>query len=103
MKSQDVTSEIVVEFKLAMEDQVGLSERSAWIASHIPDCNRALDTDLIVLGPRPLSHFTVDRHAVEPRSLSRIDAAVLLVSRFPFREPELLPDVVLADERIIAR
>jgi len=35
--------------------------------------------------------------------LRRIDAAVLLVAGLPFREAKLSPDIVLADNWIVAR
>jgi len=79
-----------------------LGQRSPRVLSLFPDRNRALDTDVIVLAPRPLCRFTLDCRSVEPRPSRCIDAPVLLVSRLPFREAELLPDMVFADDRVVA-
>jgi hypothetical protein len=83
MKSQNAAGEIVVEPEFAMQVEVSLGERSPRVPSLIPDCNRALDTDLIVLAARPLRCFAVDRRPVEPCPSRPINAPVLLISRFP--------------------
>ena len=103
MKSQNAAGEIVVEPELAMQVEISLGERSSRIAPLFPDRNGTLDADVIVLCARPHHRFSVDRCAVEPRSLRRIDAAVLLVAGLPFREAKLSPDIVLADNWIVAR
>ena len=65
--------------------------------------NGTLDADVIVLCARPHHRFSVHRCAVEPGSLRRIDAAFLFVAGFPFRETKSSPDMVLADDWIVAR
>src|SRR6516225_1582977 len=103
VKSQNAASEIVAEPEFAMHVEVSLSERSPRVPSLIPDCNRALDTNLIVLTARPLRCFAVDRCPFGLLPLRRVDAPVLLVAWFPLGEAEPLPDMVLADDRIVAR
>ena len=102
MKSQNAAGEIVVEPEFAMQVEVSLGERSSRIAPLFPDRNGTLDADVIVLCARP-HHFSVDRCAVEPRSLRRIDAAVPFIAGLPFWGAKLSPDVVLADDWIVAR
>ena len=103
MKSEHGIGEIIVELQLAMDVKISLGERSSRIDPLVPDRHCALDTDVIVLVARPLCRFTLDCRAVEPRPSRCIDAPVLLVSGLPFREAELLPDMVFADDRVVAR
>src|SRR5262249_19167820 len=85
-----------------MDTEIRFGECSSRVARPIPDCNRARDAEVIVLGAWPSRRFALNRRAVEPGSSWRIDAPVLLVSWRPFGEAEVLSDVVLADNRIVA-
>jgi hypothetical protein len=102
VKSQHVTRQLIREIERARA-QVCLSQRSPRVPSLFPDRNRTLNTDVIVLAPRPLRRFAIHRHAVEPCSSQRIDAAVLLVAGLPRREAETFADIIFAGDRIVAR
>jgi hypothetical protein len=102
VKSQHVTRQLIREIERARLE-VLRRHRISRVCRFVPQRLRTVDPDVIVLAPRPLRRFAIHRHAVEPCSSQRIDAAVLLVAELPLREAETFADIIFAGERVVAR
>jgi hypothetical protein len=89
--------------ELAVDVEIDLRQRPAWVLRFVPDGNGALDAMVIIFAARPLRCFAIDRCLVEPCSSRRIDAPVLLISRFPLGQAEPFAHIILAGERVVAR